>query len=129
MTRTIRLGLFWFAGAILALGLHGLQLGLDHQRSAMPKVQQLMYVTGGEQLKIAVLGYRQFVADVLWLQAIQAMGTRKISRETGEWIAHVLDVITTLDPRFVRVYSVGGLALTTLVPLYEDSNRLLLKGI
>ncbi len=129
MSRTIRLGSVWLGGAILVLGLHGLQLGLDSQRTALPKVQQLAYVPAGEHLKIAVLGYRQLVADVLWLQTIQAMGTRKISRETGEWIAHALDVITTLDPRFVRAYSVGGLALTSLVPFYEESNRLLLKGI
>jgi hypothetical protein len=40
-----------------------------------------------------------------------------------------LDVITTLDPAFVHVYEVGGIALTTMVVLPEESNRLLEKGM
>ena len=113
----------------LAAGVHRLQLGLDQQRAAGPKLQQFMYVPQGEYLRLAVLGYRQVVADLLWIQAIQAMGERTVSEEAGHWIAHALDVITTLDPQFVRVYEVGGIALTTLVVLTEESNRLLEKGI
>ncbi len=114
---------------ILITGLHLLQLGLDQQRAAAPKLQRFMYLPQGEYLRIAVLGYRQVVADLLWIQAIQAMGERKVTEEAGHWIAHALDVITTLDPRFVRVYEAGGIALTTLVVLPEESNRLLEKGI
>jgi tetratricopeptide (TPR) repeat protein len=104
-------------------------LGLDQQRAAAPKLQRFMYLPQGEYLRIAVLGYRQVVADLLWIQAIQAMGERKVTEEAGHWLAHALDVITTLDPRFVRVYEAGGIALTTLVVLPEESNRLLKKGI
>ncbi len=129
MSRTTRLALLWLGGAVLILGLHALQVGLDRQRAAVPKLQRFMYLPSGEQLRMAVLGYHQVAADVLWLQAIQAMGERKVSLEAGAWIAHALDVITTLDPWFVRVYRAGGIALTTLVPLPAESNRLLLKGI
>jgi hypothetical protein len=114
---------------ILATGLHLLQLELDQQRAAAPKMQQFMYLPQGEYLRIAVLGYRQVAADLLWIQAIQAMGERTVSEEAGHWIAHALDVITTLDPQFVRVYEAGGIALTTLVVMTEESNRLLEKGI
>ena len=115
--------------AILATGVHFLQLGLDQQRAAAPKLQRFMYVPQGEYLRIAVLEYRQVVADLLWIQVVQAMGERRVSEEAGRWIAHALDVITTLDPLFVRVYEAGGIALTTLVVLTEESNRLLEKGI
>jgi tetratricopeptide (TPR) repeat protein len=57
------------------------------------------------------------------------MGERKVTTEAGQWIYHALDVITTLDPLFVRVYEAGGIALVTLVSLPEESNRLLEKGI
>lgn len=125
-TRHVVLGAL---AVILATGLHLLQLGLDQQRADAPKLQRFMYVPEGEYLRIAALGYRQVVADLLWIQAVQAMGERRVSEEAGHWIAHALDVITTLDPRFVRVYEVGGIALTTLVVLTEESNRLLEKGI
>jgi hypothetical protein len=114
---------------VLIAGLHFLQVQLDQQRATTPKLQRFMYLPQGEYLRIAVLGYQQVVADLLWMQAIQAMGERTVSEEAGHWIAHALDVIATLDPRFVRVYEVGGIALTMLVPLVEESNRLLEKGI
>jgi len=116
-------------GLALIAGLHFIQLQLDQQRAATPKLQRFMYLPQGQYLRVAALGYEQVVADLLWIQAIQAMGERKVSEEAGHWIAQALDVITTLDPRFVHVYEVGGIALTTLVVLAEESNRLLEKGI
>lgn len=117
------------AGLIVALGLHVIQVQIDQQRAATPKLQRFMYLPEGEYLRIATLGYKQVVADLLWIQAIQAMGERKVSEEAGHWIYHALDVITTLDAKFVRVYEAGGIALVTLVVMPEESNRLLEKGL
>lgn len=116
-------------GLLLMAGLYFLQVQLDQQRAATPKLQRFMYLPPGQYLRVAALGYEQVAADLLWIQAVQAMGERKVSGEAGHWIAQALDVITTLDPRFVRVYEAGGIALTTLVVLAEESNRLLEKGI
>lgn len=116
-------------GVILITSVHLLQGQLDQQRAATPKLQRFMYLPQGEHLRIAVLGYHQVVADLLWIPVIQAMGERTVSEQAGHWIAHALDVITTLDPKFIRVYEAGGLALTTLVTMPEESNRLLQKGI
>ena len=119
------------AVTVLALiaGLHYLQIQLDQQRATTPKLQRFMYLPQGKYLRVAALEYEQVVADLLWIQAIQAMGERKVSEEAGHWIYRALDVITDLDPRFVRVYEAGGIALTTLVVLAEESNRLLEKGV
>jgi hypothetical protein len=57
------------------------------------------------------------------------MGERKISEAAGRWLYRAFDIITTLDPKFVRVYEAGGLALTTLVVLPSQSNQLLMKGV
>lgn len=119
-------------GAILVMVLsilHLLQIELDHRRASAPSLQRFMYLPQGDYLKAAVLGYEHFVADFLWIQTIQAMGERKVSEQAGHWIAHALDVITTLDPKFVRVYEAGGIALVSLVTMPEESNRLLRKGI
>jgi len=115
--------------AVAVVLLHGLQLHLDEARAARQRLQQFMFVPPGEHLRIAALGYEQTVADLVWIQAVQAMGERKVTPEAGVWLVHALDVITTLDPRFVRVYVSGGIALTTLVSMYADSNRLLQKGM
>ncbi len=128
-TRTLAVAGLGAAGLLLIMGLHLLQVQLDQQRAAVPKLQRFMYLPPGDYLKAAVLGYEQVVADLLWLQTIQAMGERKVTNEAGHWIYRALDVITTLDPKFVYVYEAGSMALTTMVVLPEESNRLLEKGI
>ena len=121
--------MFWPVSAgILAL-LVALQVQLNPWQGTEKKLEQLMYLPKGEYLKVASLGYRELAADLLWLQAIQIMGEKKVSESQGQWLYHALDTITTLDPKFVRAYEAGGLALTTLVVLTEESNLLLMKGM
>jgi tetratricopeptide (TPR) repeat protein len=116
-------------GLVCLAGLYVLHVRLDQLRANTPKFQRFMYLPQGEVLKVASLGFQSVVADFLWLQAVQAMGERKVSDEAGRWIYRALDVVTTLDPKFVRAYEAGGLALCTLVVLPEESNALLEKGM
>lgn len=119
----------WVTGTVLVVSLGLLQIPLTRWSSSQPKLQQLTYLPSGDYLRIASLGYRELAADLLWLQAIQVMGEHKLSEETGRWLYHALDRITTLDPKFVRAYEAGSHALCTLVVLPEESNRLLEKGM
>lgn len=116
-------------GIVCLAGSYLLHVRLDQLRANTPKSQRFMYLPQGDVLRVASLGYQSVVADFFWLQAIQAMGERKISEEAGRWIYRALDVATTLDPKFVRAYEAGGLALCTLVVLPEESNALLEKGM
>lgn len=119
----------WASGTVLAMSLGVIQIPLIHWSNSKPKLQQLTYLPSGDYLRMAALGYREMAADLLWLQAIQVMGERKLSEETGHWLYHLLDRITTLDPKFVRAYEAGSHALCILVLLPEESNRLLEKGM
>jgi hypothetical protein len=114
---------------ILVVGVRAFQVQLDHAKTASPPLQEFRYLPHGEYLRMAAIGYEHIVADLLWLRAIQVMGDRKVSNEAGQWLYHLLDVVTTLDPKFVRAYEAGGIALCTMVVLPEQSNRLLEKGI
>lgn len=129
MNLTARESALVATGLLLVVGLHLLQVRIDEQRAGTPKLQRFMYLPQGEYLRVAVLEYEQVAADLLWIQVIQAMGERKVTEEAGRWIYRALDVITTLDPKFVRVNEAGGVALVTLVVLVEESNRILEKGI
>lgn len=129
MSGAIRQAALITIGVALIGAVFLLQGRLDQQRAAIPKLQRFMYLPQGEYLRMAVLGYNQVAADLLWIQAIQAMGERKVTEEAGHWIYRALDVITTLDPKFARVYEAGGIALVTLVVLVEESNRILEKGM
>src|SRR5437867_11369018 len=100
MSLAARMSALGATGLLLVVGLHLLQVRIDAQRAVTPKLQRFMYLPQGEYLRGAVLGYEQVVADLLWIQAIQAMGERKVTEEAGHWIYLALDVITTLDPKF-----------------------------
>ena len=114
----------------LVLGmLIALQVHLGQWQAPEKKLEHLLYLPDAEYLQIASMGYQELVADLIWLQAIQVMAERKVSDAAGRWLYRAFDIITTLDPKFVRVYEAGGLALTTLVVLPEESNQLLLKGV
>jgi hypothetical protein len=119
----------WITGALLAMLVGVFQVPLNYWANSKPKHQQLMYLPDGKVLRLASLGYRELVADLLWLQVIQIMGQQKLSGEAGQWLFHAVDRITTLDPKFVRAYEAGSLALCTLVVMPEESNRLLEKGM
>jgi len=119
----------WATGTVLLSLIGVLQIPVNYWSSSKLKNQQMMYLPSGEYLRMASLGYRQLAADLLWLQAIQMMGERKLSEEAGHWLYQALDRITTLDPQFVRAYETGSHALCMLVVMPEQSNLLLEKGM
>jgi hypothetical protein len=113
----------------LAIAAHAMHLVSDHARAAMPALQRFTLLPDGETLKVMSLGFKDVVADVMWLQAIQAIGERRVSDEAGQWIYRAMDIVTTLDTQFVEAYEAGGTALCTVVVMPEESNRLLEKGM
>lgn len=116
-------------GLLLMFGSYIQHARIDQLRESIPKIHRRMFLPQGEVLRVVSLGYHGVVADFIWLQAIQAMGEKNVSEETGRWIHRALDVVTTLDPKFVQAYETGGLALCTLVVLPKESNALLEKGM
>ncbi|HLF87260.1 MAG TPA: hypothetical protein VI584_09270 [Nitrospiria bacterium] len=106
-----------------------IQQEIDIKRDSNRQVERFMFLPKGEYLKAAALGYDQLVADIVWLQAIQVLGEKRISAEGYDWIYHALDVITTLDPKFDYAYQVGGVVLATLGKKIDLSNALLEKGL
>lgn len=129
MTILIRQTVLAMVGLLLVSGSYLMQVRLDQLQGGAQKIQRFAFLPQPEVLKIVSLGYQSIVADFIWLQAIQAMSEKKLSEEAGRWIYRALDVVTTLDPQFVRAYEAGGLALCTLVVLPEESNALLEKGM
>ncbi len=121
--------LLWAVTVVLAACVGLLHIELDHWGNVRPKLQQVTLLPSGEFMRIASLGYRELMADVLWLQAIQMMGDRTLTEESGHRLYYILDRITTIDPKFVRAYEAGSQALCILVVMPEESNRLLEKGM
>jgi len=95
-------------------------------KAAQP--ERMMPLPHAAFLRHAVMGYHQVAADLLWLQAIQAIGGGKVVSD-AEWIYRTLDLATDLDPQFVAAYQLGGIALSAKGKRLPLSNALLRKGM
>jgi tetratricopeptide (TPR) repeat protein len=93
------------------------------------RIEQLRLLPRGEILKPTLLGYHHLGADLIWLRAVQVLGEKVVRDQDYQWLYHALDVVTTLDPRYVYAYDVGGTVLAELAGRYDLSNRLLEKGL
>lgn len=121
---------FLIFGFVLALGLiaylhHNLEGRIDQ---GCTQIEELAQLPRGEYLKPVLLGYHHLGADVLWIRLLQVLGKKRNTADEYEWIYHVLDVITTLDPQYAYAYYVGGVVLTNLANRVDLSNQLLEKG-
>lgn len=119
------------AGLVVILGLtaDGVLLALERQRPASVRAEELSYLPRGEYLKVAVLGYDQFVADLIWLKAVQHLGTTKQTKGGYFWAYHVVEVVTDLDPKFVPAYLSAGAILGVWAGLLYESIAILEKGM
>ncbi len=116
---------------IIAVSIFIVQKEIDSKRGELSRIEEFTYLPKGEYLRPFTMGYEQLTADILWLQAIQYIGEKKQTTTGFKWLYHVLDIVTTLDPKFEYVYLFGGLALTLDLKAgtITESNLLLEKGI
>jgi hypothetical protein len=116
-------------GLCLLIGASGLLSVLDEKRGSAARLEQLAYLPKGEYLRLAVLGYRQLVADVIWLQAVQHIGASRDTQQGYRWTYHAVDVLTDLDPTFVPPYQATGVFLGVLAGYPDEGVTILDKGI
>jgi len=73
-------------------------------------------------------GFRNLLADVAWLQAVQASGNWKMTRAEYDRFSDLLGIVTRLDPRFLVPYLAGGLVLGESRPHAGRAIELLGEG-
>jgi tetratricopeptide (TPR) repeat protein len=113
----------------LIAGMIGALEVAEQQRPASARASELSYLPKGEYLKVAVLGYRQMVADLIWLKVVQHFGDRKTTQEGYQWTYHAVDVLTDLDPKFAYAYQATGTMLGVWARRPEEAVAILTKGI
>ena len=80
---------------------------------------QLLYIPDGEVLAKMALSFDVLLADVYWIRALQHYGGTKRSEDPDKSYAllgPLLDIATTLDPRFNAAYRFGAIFLTEGYP-------------
>ncbi|MEO0118761.1 MAG: hypothetical protein ABIK66_06530 [candidate division WOR-3 bacterium] len=74
-------------------------------------LQELMYFPSGKFLKEIAIEYDNLLSDFVWLRAIQYYGFHLVTDRKFDYLFHIFDIITTLDPRFAGAYHFSSFCL------------------
>ncbi|MEE9383816.1 MAG: hypothetical protein V3V08_10420 [Nannocystaceae bacterium] len=101
-----------FAGLVVLLTLATSSVlvhdALATRRRIFPADADLLYLPPAHQLERMSLGYREALADLVWVRAVVFAGDR-IGGKNFEWINKYLSAIMTLAPTFRRPYHWAGI--------------------
>ncbi len=79
----------------------------------------VLYVRSGEAVRRMSLSFAPFVADVYWVRAVQYYGGTRLSESSKkryDLLYPLLDITTSLDPRFNIAYRFGSIFLAENYP-------------
>ncbi|KPK69721.1 hypothetical protein AMJ87_09990 [candidate division WOR_3 bacterium SM23_60] len=102
---------------------------IDLRASPHERIAELMYFPSGIAVRALSVGMYAPLADLIWLRFIQYYGEHRMTDERFELMYHILDILTTLDTRFVYAYTLGGLMLTHDAERPDQAETLLRKGM
>lgn len=91
----------------------GVQVVRDRTYAASSVDNRILYVRSGAAMRRIGLSYDAILADVYWIRAIQHFGRERL-RSTGrqfDLLYPLLDLTTSLDPRFNVAYRFGAIFL------------------
>ena len=113
-----------------------LQVWRDDGWQAYEPATPVMWLQAGPAMERAALGYDALVADIYWIRAVVYFGRQRLSDakdKNYDLLYPLLDLVTTLDPRFNVAYRFGAFFLSENAPDGPDrpdlAIELLKRGI
>jgi hypothetical protein len=95
------------------------QVRRDSGWQAYEPATPVMWLKAGPALKSATLGYDAIVSDLYWMRTVVYFGRQRLSKDTNknyDLLSPLLDLVTTLDPRFIVAYRFGAFFLSERYP-------------
>jgi hypothetical protein len=81
-------------------------------RDEFPRDQDVLYLPPAQHLRPMSLGYREALADLIWIRAVLFTGDRSSAGAGNHvWILEYLEAIHSLAPRFRRPYAWSSVVL------------------
>ena len=103
-----------------------LQTVRDSRHPASPIEEDSLYITSGRTLRLMTAGFNALAADLYWIRTIQYYGRTKLKTRDStaapgpdtdyHLLYPLLDLTTTLDPRFNIAYRFGSIFLAETYP-------------
>ncbi len=122
---------FWVRVGLVLLGastVYFCQIQIDLLLKKQPE-RELMYFPNANITKAAAFGYDNLFSDWIWMQTIQYYGQHVITDRQYNYLEHMFDVLTTLDPGFIVAYNFGALLLSSDDKNIPAADKLLEKGM
>jgi tetratricopeptide (TPR) repeat protein len=113
-----RSGIFATLGlvGVLAAASVFVQVTRDRWYHTDKPAEQILYVRSPETMRRMVLSYDALAGDVYWIRAIQHFGSARLGAQRYALLYPLLDMATSLDPRFNIAYRFGSLFLAEPPP-------------
>lgn len=107
------------------------RLSMEHRQTS-----RYLYLQSDSAVKRLALAYQTLVADIYWIRTIQHYGGDRLAMGGGakyELLYPLLDITTTLDPKFTIAYRFGAIFLAEPSPggpgRLDLATKLLAKGL
>jgi len=106
---------------VLLTGVVGMQMVRErvHPRADVVVGEEILYVRSPAVVARTALSFQSLVADAYWIRALQHYGRTRLSAGGNgryELLYPLLDLTTSLDPRFTAAYRFGAIFLTEPPP-------------
>ena len=125
----------WFVATLVFATLSGILLSraMNKLSSTDPQLSSSMsgagnLLAGISQKPEFTLGFRNAIADIVWLQAVQVAGNRVLSNTDYNQLYILLDTAVNFDPRFDVPYLLGGITLGDSPAHGMEALRILDRG-
>lgn len=126
----------WVVLVLLLASAIGLQAALDGRLHRFEPARSILWIRSPGVMSRLSLGLDALAADLYWIRAVQYYGTTKLSASPSknyDLLFPLLDMTTTLDPRFTIAYRFGAILLSEPLPngpeRPDQAIALLEKGI
>ena len=101
----------------------------EAHRAQVANASEALYLPSGEGLGILSVGYRNALSHLLWFRTISYFGKQFKGDRNYQWLAHMCDLVTTLNPGARHVFEFGAMMLAWEVNQPKRSIALLDKAI
>lgn len=118
-SRRVRPLAFSLALATLVAAFVALEFWRDRVYGEPAPSDSVLYVKSGEALRRLSLSFSPLLADVYWVRAVQYYGGTRLSASSTkryDLLYPLLDITTSLDPRFNIAYRFGSIFLAENYP-------------
>ncbi len=94
-----------------------------------PYLHDDLYLPSGKLINEISLGYKELVADMVWLSAVQYYGDYRAGNHDLAYFKGLTEITTSLDPHFIFVYIFGALVVCEDREAFTEGMEILRTGM